>query len=413
MIRIYPFEAVRPAPGRERDVASPPYDVVDRAEARDIIRANPHSFMGVVRADGALDDSIDAYDQRVYDAARQRFEDMQRDGLLRRDKRRRMFAYRQSATIAGVRHEQTGLVCCCDVRDYDEDRIRKHEKTRQAKEDDRTRHMLALNAHPGPVFLTYRDRDDVSAIIGRVTQGAPAADFEADDGVRHTVWDIDETDPLVRAFASMDFAYVADGHHRSASASRAARARRDKNPSHTGEEEYNRFLSVLFPASQLRILAYNRVVRDLHGLDASRFRGALESVCEVRAARSPEPAEPGRFCAYLAGEWLECVFPPSSIGRADPVASLDVSLLADRVLEPILGIRDVRTDPRVDFVGGIRGVRALEKLVNSGQFACAFSMHPTTIGQLLDVADAGLMMPPKSTWFEPKLRSGLLVHMLD
>lgn len=413
MIRIYPFEAVRPAPGRAAEVASPPYDVVNREEAAAIIREHPGSFMGVVRADGALDTSIDAYDERVYAAARERFDAMQRDGLLVRDGARKMFAYRQIATLAGVRHEQTGLVCCCDVRDYDGDRIKKHEKTRPAKEDDRTRHILALNAQPGPVFLTYRDRDDITSVIARVTAGDPVADFEADDGVRHTVWDIEDTGELERAFGAMDAAYVADGHHRSASASRAAKARREANPSHTGDEEYNRFLSVLFPASALKILAYNRVVKDLHGLDASAFRRKLEQVCEVRAARSPEPDAPGRFCAFLAGEWLECSFPESSIDRSDPVNSLDVSLLADRVLEPILGIADVRTDPRVDFVGGIRGTRELEKLVRSGDWACAFSMHPTTIEQLLGVADAGMMMPPKSTWFEPKLRSGLLVHMLD
>ena len=413
MLRIFPFEAVRPRPEFARDVASVPYDVVNREEARALGKNSPRSFIHVVRADGDLDDAIDAYDPRVYELARANFDALRNSGVMIREESPRLYLYRQQATIGGRALSQTGLVCCAHVDDYNNDLIKKHEKTRQDKEDDRTRHVLALNANAGPVFLAYRGRPEIDAMVARVCEGAPLYDFTATDGVRHTVWTVPDHGPFVDAFGTMACAYVADGHHRSASAARAAAERRKANAHHTGDEEYNRFLAALFPAEQLTILPYNRVVSDLNGLSPAAFIGALQQVCAVQPTSEPAPAGAGSFCVYVDGAWLACEFPASTIDRDDPIGSLDVSLLSERVLGPILGIGDIRKDKRVDFVGGSRGDAELKRLVDTGRAAAAFSMFPTTMEQLLAVSDAGMIMPPKSTWFEPKLRSGLLVHMLD
>jgi uncharacterized protein (DUF1015 family) len=304
---------------------------------------------------------------------------------------------------------QTGLVGCVHVDEYERDIIRKHEKTRQDKEDDRTRHVLTLEAHAEPVFLTYRPEAKVQELTVAARRSPALYDFTADDGVQHTVWRIARPQAWISAFGNVPHAYVADGHHRSASAWRAGKERRAANPKHTGDEEYNWFLAVLFPSDQLKILPYNRLVRDLGGKSAAEVLSALGTVGRVSACVDPQPSQPGTFCTYLQGSWHRVELHAGTIPR-HPIGSLDVSLLQDRVLGPILGIGDPRTDKRIEFVGGIRGAAELKRRVESGEMAIAFSLYPTTLDQLMSVSDAGAIMPPKSTWFEPKLRSGLFVH---
>ncbi|GAB5445062.1 MAG: DUF1015 family protein [Fuerstiella sp.] len=409
MPRVKPFQAIRPTPDKAADVASVPYDVVNREEAAALADGNPNSFLHVVRPDIDLPAGTDPYADEVYATARASLDRLMDEGVLTRDGEASMFVYRQ--VMNGV--AQDGIVCCCHVDDYENNLILKHEKTRQAKEDDRTRHVLTLNAHAGPVFLTYRDIDDVTARVNEVTATEPLYDFTAADGVQHTVWRIPDSVELVQQLSAAPSFYVADGHHRSASAWRAGVERRKANPNHTGDEEYNWFLTVLFPAGQLNILAYNRIIKDLNGQSADEILEKLKQVGEVEATDDPVPQSAGSFCFYLDQHWYRVTVPADSIAQDDPIGSLDVAILEQRVLEPIFGIGDVRTDSRIDFVGGIRGTKELEKRVDSGDWACAISMYPTSIHQLMAVSDAGEIMPPKSTWFEPKLRSGLLVHSLD
>lgn len=415
MLRVYPFAALRPRPEAAATLASVPYDVVDRDESRALGFGRPNDFIHVVRPDADLPDDIDAYDERVYARGAENLHRLLTCGVLQKDDHRRLYLYRQQGEFAGRFQSQTGLVCCCDVRDYDEDRIKKHEKTRKVKEDDRVRTLLTQSAHAEPVFLTYRARPSIDRIIARASDQDPLYDFESADGVRHTVWHITDADAarLVEEFRHVPCGYVADGHHRSAAASRAAAERKAKNPRHTGDEEYNRFLSVLFPAEQLLILPYHRVVSELNGLSPEAFLDRVRAVASLEKTPTAPDLRPGSFGLYLGNQWWRATFPEDTIRRDDPVAGLDVSLLSDRVLEPVLGITDVRTDKRIDFVGGARGTGELERLVRTGRAAAAFAMSPTTMDQLLAIADAGEIMPPKSTWFEPKLRSGLLVHMLD
>lgn len=421
MIRCYPFHAVRPRPDHAADVASVPYDVVSRDESRAIAEKHPNNFIHVVRPDADLPDATSPYDPAVYAKGKSNLDRFLKDNILFRDTTPRVYLYRQSATIAGKLQTQTGIVCTCHADDYDNDLIKKHEKTRPDKEDDRVRHLLTLAAHAEPVFLAFRDLPDVGAIVARLTASEkPIYDFTCDDGVSHTVWSVDNHAPLTAALSKAPCLYVADGHHRSAAASRAAADRRKSNPNHCGAEEYNRFLAVLFPASELRILPYHRVVNTLNNLSPEAFLDRLAKVCSITNADSPEPKGSGSFCLYLNKAWRRCTFLPDSTPTYDPVGSLDVSLLSDLVLAPILNITDLRTDPNIEFVGGIRGPAELERLVNARDQAAgkpgssaAFSMFPTTMDQLLAVADAQRMMPPKSTWFEPKLRSGLLIHTLD
>ena len=408
-MRLNPFRALRPAPGLAAQVAAVPYDVVNRDEAAALAAGNPHSFLHVGRSDIDLPPDTDPHDDRVYAAAREALERFQRDGTLVRDPVPCFYLYRQ--VMDG--RSQTGLVGCVHIDDYERDVIRKHEKTRKDKEDDRTRHVLELGANAEPVFLTYRARPELDRLADPITREEPLYDFTAPDGVRHVVWRIEDTRPWAELFGTVPVAYVADGHHRSASAWRAGRELQCANPGHHGNEEYNWFLAVLFPDDQLRILPYNRVVRDLGGQTPARVLERLAEAGTVRAAGSPEPPRAGSVGVYLDGTWRLLEFDPARIAPADPVRSLDVSLLHELVLAPVLGIGDVRTDPRIDFVGGIRGPEALERRVDSGAAAIAFSMFPTTLDQLMAVSDAGEVMPPKSTWFEPKLRSGLFVHTLD
>ncbi|MCH2209963.1 MAG: DUF1015 family protein [Fuerstiella sp.] len=409
MPRIQPFNAIRPAREHAASVASVPYDVVSRSEAVAMAKDNPLSFLHVIRPEIDLPEKTDPYADEVYAAGRAALDRLLSESVLQRDPDRCLYAYRQ--IMNGM--PQVGLVCCCHVDDYTNDLIRKHEKTRPAKEDDRTRHVMTLNAHAGPVFLSYRSAPNINTLIETVVQTQPLYDFTAEDGVEHTVWKITEPDPYLAAFSAVPVFYVADGHHRSASAMRAATLRRNTNEQHTGTEEYNWFLSVLFPSDQLRILSYNRVVRDLNGLTATEFQSQLTETGLLEKTSSAVPAAAGSFCIYFGSQWHRLTIPDESIDKSNPVASLDVAILEDRVLRPILGIQDVRTDSRIDFVGGVRGTDELEKLVDSGNWAVAVSMYPTSMEQLMNVSDAGRIMPPKSTWFEPKLRSGLLVHSLD
>jgi uncharacterized protein (DUF1015 family) len=407
-VRLQPFRAIRPQPELVSEVASVPYDVVNRAEAAELARGNPNSFLHVGRSDIDLPEDTDPHDARIYSRAREALDELLTRGVLMRDTAPALYLYRQ---IMNGR-AQTGIVGCVHIDDYERNVIRKHEKTRQDKEDDRTRHVLTMNAHAEPVLLTYRGTPEIEALSQPVLRTDPLYDFTASDGVRHTIWRVAEPASWVQAFRAVPHAYVADGHHRCASAWRAGKERRAADPGRRGAEEYNWFLAVLFPAQQLAILPYNRVVRDLRGKKPAQVLDELRRIGRVSSTDQPQPPRPGTFGVYLAGAWHLLELDEQTIDRADPIGSLDVSLLQERVLSPILGVGDPRTDKRIDFVGGIRGTAELERRVDSGEMGIAFSLYPTTLEQLMAVSDAGDIMPPKSTWFEPKLRSGLFVHEL-
>ncbi|MCG6976483.1 MAG: DUF1015 family protein [Acidiferrobacterales bacterium] len=413
MSLIRPFRGLRPAAGRADDVVAPPYDVLNTEEARARAQGRPYSFLHISKPEIDLPKGTDPYAPEVYEKGRENFQRMIEEGVLVRDEAPCYYFYR----LVMGEHVQTGLVVVGSVADYDSNRIRKHEFTRPDKEDDRVRQIDALNAQTGPVFLTYRHSDVIDAIASKVTAGAPDVDVTADDDVRHTIWvcsDAGDIDTITDTFNAMECIYIADGHHRSAAASRVAAARKAANPDHTGTEDYNYFLSVVFPDNQMQILDYNRVVTDLNGLSEAAFLGEVKSAFEVTESANPvKPQAAAEFGMYLNGKWYKLSIRPELIPDDDPVARLDVSLLADNLIDPILGISDPRRDKRIDFVGGIRGLKELERRVNSGEMAVAFSLYPTSMDQLMDVADAGEVMPPKSTWFEPKLADGLVSHLLD
>ena len=407
MATVRPFRATRPRPDAAGRVASVPYDIVDTSEARSLAAGNEDSFLHVVRPEIDLPEGQDLYAPIVYEAAASSFRRLVADDVLRRDPDPALYLYRQTMG----KHSQIGVVACCSVDEYDDDTIKKHEKTRPDKEDDRTRHALAIGAHVGPVFLTYRGQASIDALVAEHESAhEPIYDVAAEDGVRHTVWRVAEADPLAAGFASVPALYVADGHHRSKCASRVRETCRDANPGHDGTEPYNAFLAVLFPADQLRILPYNRVVHDLGGRSRDQFLERLAAVMRVAEGADPTPARRGTFSMYLDGRWYSLRAPQELTDHPDPVASLDASILQTQILEPLLGIEDPRTAKRIDFVGGIRGTDELERRVAARPGSVAFSLYPVSVEQLLDVSDAGLLMPPKSTWFEPKLRSGLLTH---
>ncbi len=409
---IKPFTGLRPVRGREADVVAPPYDVMNRAEAKAMAAGRPWSFLHISRPEIDLPDDTDPYDPAVYAKGRENLDRMIAEGVLARDPRPAYYAYR----LTMGDHVQTGIVAAASVAAYDADRIKKHEFTRPVKEDDRVRQIDALNAQTGPVFLVYRADPTVDRLLAEVTATPPDMDVTAADGVRHELWvidDPDQVDALTRAFDAMDALYVADGHHRSAAASRVAAARREANPHPTGVESYEFFLSVIFPHDQMQILDYNRVVRDLNGLSVPDFLARVGERFDFQASDAPvRPAAPGEFGMYLDGQWYRLRL-RDEYRSDDPVKGLDVSLLADNLIEPVLGISDPRTDERIDFVGGIRGLGELEKRVDSGDWAVAFALYPTRMEALMAVADAGEVMPPKSTWFEPKLADGLVSHVLD
>jgi uncharacterized protein (DUF1015 family) len=403
---IRPFSALRPPTERAKEVASVPYDVVNTEEARALAASNPLSFLHVSRPEIDLPAGTDIYSDAVYQKAAENFQKLISDGVLEEEDAPHLYLYR---LIMGE-HEQIGLVACCSVDEYDADIIRKHERTRRDKEDDRTRHIMTLRAQTGPVFLTYRASRDVDMMIMETTMADALFDFTAEDGVQHTIWRVPDAVRFVQAFRDVPFLYIADGHHRAASASRARAELKAQNPEHTGDEEYNFFLSVLFPSDQLRILAYNRIVKDLNGLSEEEFLSRVRERFELTENAPARPASSGNWSMYLKGRWHGLTLKGER--PEDAIAALDVSVLQDNLLDPILGIKDVRTDKRIDFVGGIRGTDELEKLVREGRAAVAFSMYPTTIEDLLRVSDAGGIMPPKSTWFEPKLRDALLIHTI-
>ncbi len=407
MATLRPFRAVRPTPECAERVASVPYDVVGTSEAAALAAGNPFSFLRVIRPEIQLPPGADPHSDEAYAEAARSLGRLLTEGAMLRDPRPALYLYRQTMGS----HQQIGVVGCCSVDEYDRDLIKKHEKTRPDKEEDRMRHILAINAQPGPVFLTYRDDARINALVRSfVEREDPLYDFVAEDGVGHTVWRVLQTDELTAAFATVPALYVADGHHRSASASRARAHRHHSTPNPTGQEEFNFFLSVLFPASQLQILPYNRVVHDLNGSTAEQLLTDLGYVLDVRAGAEPTPPGPGHFSMYLAGQWYDIAAPQEAIDDPDPVQSLDASILQGLILGPHLGIDDPRTSSRIDFVGGIRGTDELVRRVEERGDGVAFSLHAVTIEQLIAVSDAGLVLPPKSTWFEPKLRSGLFVH---
>jgi uncharacterized protein (DUF1015 family) len=403
---IRPFRALRPPTDKAKEVASVPYDVVNTEEARAMAAGNPLSFLHVSRPEIDLPEGTDIYSDAVYAKAAENFRRLIDEGTLEEEDAPSLYLYR---LIMGE-HEQIGLVACCSVDEYDRDIIRKHERTRRDKEDDRTRHILTLRAQTGPVFLTYRPSRDVDTMVMETTMADALFNFTAEDGVEHTVWRVPDPVRFVQAFREVPFLYIADGHHRAASASRARAELKAKNPEHDGDEEYNFFLTVLFPADQLQILPYNRIVKDLNGLSEEDFLARIRERFNVTENVQARPASPGNWSMYLNGRWHGLTLKGAPPDEA--IAALDVSVLQDNLLDPVLGIKDVRTDKRIDFVGGIRGTEELEKLVGSGRAAVAFSMYPTTIEDLLRVSDAGGIMPPKSTWFEPKLRDALLIHTI-
>jgi uncharacterized protein (DUF1015 family) len=405
---IRPFRALRPPPERAQMVASVPYDVVNTEEARALANGNPLSFLHVSRPEIDLPPGADIYSDAVYRKAVENFEKLIATCPLETEVEPSLYLYR---LVMGD-HQQIGIVACCSIDEYDEGAIRKHERTRRDKEDDRTRHMLMLRAQTGPVFLTYRARPEIDEQVSAAITAAPLFDLTAADGVRHTIWRLKETDALVKSFESVPLLYIADGHHRAASASRARAELKEQSFGHTGKEDYNYFLTVIFPDSQVRILAYNRTVQDLNGLSSEEFLDAIRGQFTVTEDASPEPSQRGRWSMYLDGRWYGLELSPDATLPVGTVAMLDVSILQDRLLDPILGIRDIRTDKRVDFIGGLRGTKELERLVDEGKAAVAFSLYPTTVEELLMVSDANEIMPPKSTWFEPKLRDGLLIHAI-
>ena len=410
---IRPFSGLRPAAGRASDVAAPPYDVLSTAEARVRVAGKPWSFLHISKPEIDLPPETDPYAAVVYAKAAENLQKMLAAGVLIRDEAPCYYAYR---IVMGA-HSQTGLVAAASVADYDTNRIRKHEFTRPDKEDDRVRQIDALNAQTGPVLLAYPAAPAVDAILAQASKGLPDADVTADDGIRHTIWlirDAATITQLTQAFDAMHAIYIADGHHRSAAASRVAAARKAANPQHTGEESYNYFLSVIFPHHEMKIMDYNRVMTDLNGLSKEQFLGRLGEKFSVESvAGQLKPTKPGEFGMYLAGNWYRLTINADLIPLADPVARLDVSLLQNNLIAPVLGISDPRRDKRIDFVGGIRGLAELEKRVDSGEMAVAFALFATSMEDLMAVADAGEVMPPKSTWFEPKLADGLVSHVLN
>ncbi|MBS7000234.1 MAG: DUF1015 domain-containing protein [Clostridiaceae bacterium] len=412
MAVVKPFICIRPAKEHAAEVAALPYDVYNRKEACAAVKGNPLSFLNIDRAETQFSDDVDTYADCVYEKARELLDSQIADGIYVTDAGDHYYLY--ELTMDG--RSQTGIVACCSIDDYVNGVIKKHENTREEKELDRIRHVDTVNAQTGPIFLAYRQNIALKEIVAEEKTKPALYDFVSDDGIRHRVWRIDgadRTDAIEAAFAAIPSTYIADGHHRAASAVKVGLKRRTKHPGYTGEEPFNYFLSVLFPDEELMILPYNRVVRDLNGMSTEQFFEKLKEKFELEEiGKEPyAPVQKGTFGMYLDGTWYALKILPQ-YRSADPVKGLDVSILQDHLLAPVLGIGDPRTDKRIDFIGGIRGLKELERRVGE-DMEVAFSMYPTSIEELLSVADAGLLMPPKSTWFEPKLRSGLFIHQLS
>lgn len=412
MAQIRPFKAYRPCKGMEERIAALPYDVYNRAEACEVVKKNPESFLAIDRAETQFGEEVDTYADCVYEKADQMLREKILEGKFVQDPTPCFYLY--ELTMDG--HSQTGVVGCASIDDYRNNVIKKHENTRADKEEDRIRHVDTCSMQTGPIFLAYRAKEDLKEKIGELKKQAPVYDFVSEDGIGHRVWVIDNDSDVAmieEAFGKIPAIYIADGHHRCASAVKVGLKRREQYPDYTGEEEFNYFLSVIFPDEELRILDYNRVVKDLNGMDAATFLTRIEEYFAVeKKGQSPyRPMEKGTFGMYLENEWYG-LSAKEEIKSEDAVEGLDVSLLQNDLLDPILGIMDPKTDKRIDFVGGIRGLGELERRVHT-DMKVAFSMYPTSIAELFAVADAGRLMPPKSTWFEPKLRSGLFLHEIE
>jgi uncharacterized protein (DUF1015 family) len=414
MAVIKPFKAVRPVEALADKVAALPYDVMNSDEARDMVVGNQYSFLHVDKAEIDLDRNIDLYDKRVYDKARENLQKMIREGALTKDNKENLYIYRQ---IMNGR-TQTGIVGCTSIDDYMKDIIKKHEHTRADKEQDRINHVDYCDANTGPIFLTYRNKKEISNIVAEWTKKKPIYDFASEDGISHTVWIVDDEEvikSIVTLFGEVDYLYIADGHHRAASAVKVGKMRREANPDYNGNEEFNFFLSVIFPDNDLYIMDYNRVVKDLNGLSTDEYMLKVSekfNISTYEGEGAYKPSGKHTYGMYLEGKWYKLTAKEGTYDPGDPVDRLDVSILQKNLLNPILGIEDPRTDKRIDFVGGIRGLKELERRVEA-EMKVAFSMFATSIEDLMAIADAGKVMPPKSTWFEPKLRSGLFIHELS
>ena len=402
------FNGMMPTPEKVAQVAAVPYDVVNSEEAAELAKGNPLSFLRVSRPEIELEPGIDLYSDPVYAKAVENFKRLIREAPLVEDKEKNLYVY----SLKMGDHLQIGIAGAASVEDYNSNIIKKHEKTRKDKEDDRARHVMELRSHTGPVFLTYRDNPNIDRIVSEIIAEPPYFSFVAADGIEHKLWKagVQRSRQLSELFdKEVPCSYIADGHHRAASAARSGIACKSENPNHTGREEYNYFLVVAFPSNQLRILAYNRLVKDLNGRTRDGFLAEIARKFNVEKTTEQTPSKVSEICMYLDHQWYKLTpnFDTSTLGV---IERLDVSILQDNLLGPVLGIEDPRTSKRIDFVGGIRGTKELVRLVDSGKAAVAFSMYPTTLDQLMDIADAGKIMPPKSTWFEPKLRDGLVIH---
>ena len=412
MAIVKPFCAIRPSREKAGEIAALPYDVYNRQEACEAVRKNPQSFLKIDRAETLLGDGVDTYVPEVYQKAHDVLWEMVRDGSFIKEEKPCYYIY--ELTMDG--RVQTGIAACASIDDYEQGIIKKHENTRAEKEADRIRHVDACNAQTGPIFLAYRADAAINSIVDAAKQQAPLYDFVSEDGIRHRVWMISGQEQIAgmeAAFARIGEIYIADGHHRAASAVRVGQERRKAHPGYTGQEEFNYFLSVLFPDEQLMIMDYNRAVKDLNGLTEEAFLSKVAEIFEVGEAEACpiKPDKKGVFTMCLQGRWYRCAIKPED-RSGDPVKGLDVSILQEKLLAPVLQIKDPKTDSRIDFIGGIRGLGELEQRCRR-DCAVAFAMYPTSIHELFAVADAGMLMPPKSTWFEPKLRSGIFIHALD
>ncbi len=412
MAQIHPFAGYRPKADLTDKVASKPYDVLSTEEAREEAAGNPNSFLRVIRSEIDFPAGIDVYNMGIYERARDNFQRMIEAGVFVQDATPSLYVYR----ITLGNHTQTGLVCGSSVEDYFNDVIKKHEHTREKKEKDRINHIKTTGIHSGPVFTTYNDVQDIDTLVEELSTGKPDVDVTFDDGAQHMLWVISDKaaiDKMVVLFAEkVPYTYIADGHHRAASSAKVCKELIENNPNHTGDEPYNYYLSVLFPASQLSIIDYNRVVNDLNGLTSEQFLTKLSDNFEVTKIGSSayKPKRPNTFGLYLNRTWYKMTAKEASFDENDPVESLDGAIVQENVYRKIIGIEDIRTDERIDFVGGIRGLGELERKVNSGDWKAAFALYPVSIAQLIAVADSGKVMPPKTTWFEPKLKSGLVVN---
>lgn len=415
MAVIRPFRALRPSRESAPSVSSVPYDVVNREEAKQAAEGYPLSFLRITRSELELDKSINAYSEEVYKRAKENLEKIKKEAPLELEDKPHFYIYR----LIMDGRPQIGISATFSVDDYDNDIIMKHEKTRKEKEDDRTNHIITTKAQTGVVFLTYRGVEDNNAVVNKtIKETAPLYDFTSTDGIQHTVWILPEefNNKIIKGVAATKKLYIADGHHRAASAGRARKVMKEKNPGDNGSEEYNYFIAVLFPADQLKILPYNRIVYDLNGLNKNEFLERVRDKFTISKTDDKAPSSKRSFGMYLNSEWYklqvrDSVLASNSLAKS-VAETLDVSILQDNLLNPVLGIDDPRTNKRIDFVGGIRGTAELEKLVNSGKAVVAFSLFPVTVDDLMKISDAGEIMPPKSTWFEPKLRDGLLVHLI-